>query len=64
MPVVAFISAASASGASGDAIAFGQGLKESGYHEGQNVTSSTIGLTDDMTACQRCSPTSFGVRSA
>jgi putative tryptophan/tyrosine transport system substrate-binding protein len=38
MPVIAFISAASASGASGDAIAFGQGLKESGYYEGQNVT--------------------------
>jgi putative ABC transport system substrate-binding protein len=36
--VIAFISAASASGASGDATAFGQGLKESGYHEGQNVT--------------------------
>jgi putative ABC transport system substrate-binding protein len=36
-PVVGFISAASASGSSGDAIAFAQGLKESGYHEGANV---------------------------
>jgi ABC-type uncharacterized transport system substrate-binding protein len=38
MPVVGFINAASAAGASGDAAAFGQGLRESGYLEGQNVT--------------------------
>src|SRR5262249_53406575 len=38
MPVVGFISAASAHGASADAAAFAQGLKESGYHEGRNVT--------------------------
>src|SRR5262245_5125516 len=37
MPMVGFINAASPSGSSGDAAAFGQGLRESGYHEGQNV---------------------------
>jgi putative ABC transport system substrate-binding protein len=37
MPVVGFINAASARGSSDDAAAFGQGLKETGYAEGQNV---------------------------
>jgi ABC-type uncharacterized transport system substrate-binding protein len=37
MPVIGFINAASARGSSDDAAAFGQGLKESGYAEGQNV---------------------------
>jgi putative ABC transport system substrate-binding protein len=38
LPVVGFINAASASGASEDAAAFRRGLRESGYQEGQNVT--------------------------
>ena len=37
VPVIGFINAASARGSSDDAAAFGQGLKEAGYIEGQNV---------------------------
>jgi putative tryptophan/tyrosine transport system substrate-binding protein len=38
MPVIGFIDAASAASSTEFAAAFAQGLKESGYYEGQNVT--------------------------
>ena len=38
MPVIGFIDAASAAGSSEFVAAFGQGLGETGYQDGQNVT--------------------------
>jgi putative tryptophan/tyrosine transport system substrate-binding protein len=38
MPIVAFINAGSADGAATRSAAFGKGLNEAGYVEGQNVT--------------------------
>jgi len=53
MPVIGFVNGGSADGSSRLAVAFREGLGETGYIEGRNWRSSTIGSTANSIAYRR-----------
>ena len=52
MPVVQFLNPGASEVGARDVAAFRKGLQESGYVEGQNVTSSITGWRDNTIACR------------
>jgi len=63
LPVVGFLNSASAQGYASMAAAFKQGLKESGYSDGRNVTIEYRWADTTTNGCQRLRPTSRAVES-
>ena len=62
MPVIGWLSSVSPGPLAHPVAAFRQGLSETGYVEGQNVTISTAGRRAAMIGCPHSPPTSSAAR--
>src|SRR5262245_23642313 len=62
MPVIGFLSSSALADRARYLTAFRQGVRETGYVEGQNVASNIVGRSINTTDCQSLRPTWFAVR--
>jgi putative ABC transport system substrate-binding protein len=62
VPVIGFLNSETSGGYAPMAAAFRQGLNETGFVEGRNVTIETAGRGDDTIDCRRWPPSWFGAR--